>query len=127
MRIYVAAPWINKSEARAAAETLEKKGHTITEKWWEHPEVDGYLRANCNDNDREELAYQAAQDVTGVLSADAFVLLNLGKSEGKSVETGIAIISEVPRLILIGGKSNLFHYLGPWEEFNSIEQAAEVL
>lgn len=127
MRVYVAAPWICKPEAMKAGQLIEAKGHLITENWWEHPEVFGYLQDTLSQVDEDELAEQAWADVAGVINADVFFLVNLSKSEGKAVETGIALISQIPRLILVGKKSNLFHYLGPWETFETVEAAVEAL
>lgn len=127
MRVYVAAPWTRKSEAQHYADALEAAGHTITKKWWEHREVPGYLDPAIGEAELAELEQQAKEDVEGVLNAQAFVLLNLEKSEGKSVETGLAFASAafyvngatnsgVSRFILVGGKSNLFHYAPVWED-----------
>lgn len=126
MRIYVAAPWTRKAEAAAMGVALENAGHTITKKWWEHREVPGYLTTGLHPDENQELIQQAMEDIQGVLNADALVLLNLEKSEGKAVETGVAVTSAlllsfghtergVSRMILLGGKTNLFHYLPTWE------------
>src|SRR4051812_45878131 len=126
MRIYVASPWTRKADAKLYADALEAAGHTITKKWWEHREVPGYLDPAIGQEELAELAQQAKEDMRGVLTADALVLLNLEKSEGKSVETGLAFASAamwgngftqtgVGRFILVGGKSNLFHYAPVWE------------
>lgn len=119
MKVYIAAPWGNKSEAKRAADLFEAAGHTITKKWWEHPEVPGYL---VNDEDNAELDEQAEQDMWGVIDAQVFVLLNLGKSEGKAVETGFAIMGK-GKLFLVGKRSNLFHYLPYWTIVSSVEEA----
>ena len=108
MRIYIAAPWTHKADAARVASLLEAAGHTITKRWWEHREVPGYLTADHSNDD--ELTEQALQDIDGVLTADVFVLLNYEKSEGKAVETGIALAVGIP-IIVVGGRSNLFHYL----------------
>ena len=124
MKVYVAAPWINKDEARAAAERLEAAGHTITKRWWEHREVPGYL-TDDHSNDAE-LTQQAIEDVDGVLASHVFVLLNLGKSEGKAVETGIAIMQNLP-IFVIGGKSNLFHYFPGVREVDTLDDVIAAL
>lgn len=107
MKIYVAAPWTHKAEAKAVAEQLEAAGHTITKRWWEHREVPGYLTDDTSND--EELRQQAIEDVDGVIEAHVFVLLNLAKSEGKAVETGVALLQNLPVFVLYG-RSNLFHY-----------------
>lgn len=106
-----------KSNAKIIGEELEQLGHIITKKWWDHREVPTYL-TDDHSNDAE-LVRQAWEDYNGVVAADAFVLLNWEKSEGKAVETGFALMEADRRdegydLHLVGGKSNLFHYIGNW-------------
>lgn len=108
MKVYIAAPWTRKALAASYAAVLEASGHTITKRWWEHREVPGYL-TDDHTNDAE-LAQQALEDIDGVLAADVFVLLNLEKSEGKAVETGIALAAGIP-IVVVGPRSNIFHYL----------------
>lgn len=112
MRIYVAAPWINKAEAAAAAEAFEQAGFEITERWWLHPETTNH----------DELVAQAFKDVQGILDAQLMVVLQLGPSEGKAVETGIAMMAMVPVVVVnsageggrgIGKAANLFQVLLP--------------
>lgn len=138
MRIYVAAPWTHKDDAKTYADALEAAGHTITKKWWEHREVPGYLDPTIGGDELAELAQQSKEDMQGVLTADAFVLLNLEKSEGKAVETGMAFASAVMlahglaqtgvvAFVLVGGKSNLFHYAPMWQEAVTVEDVVRVL
>lgn len=118
-RVYIAAPWVSKDVARIAGAAFEQAGFEITKKWWEHRDVD------MEDSESaQELYEQADEDITGVLSADVFVLLNLGKSEGKAVETGIALSEGLP-MILVGKRSNLFHFLPCWTIVDTINQAIE--
>jgi nucleoside 2-deoxyribosyltransferase len=108
MKVYIAAPWTHKADAARTAAMLEAAGHEVTKRWWEHREVPGYLTDDhANDG---ELREQAEEDVQGVCDADVFVLLNYAKSEGKAVETGVAIACGIP-IIVVGRRSNLFHYL----------------
>jgi nucleoside 2-deoxyribosyltransferase len=100
MRLYIAAPWTHKPDAAAAATRAIARGHSITKPWWLHRET----------RDEEELMQQAVEDINGVQDADAFILLNLEKSEGKAVETGLALAAGI-RIIVVGAPSNLFHHL----------------
>lgn len=139
MKVYVAAPWTCKEDAKRYADALEAAGHTITKKWWEHREVPGYLDPGISVPSRKELEQQAAEDVAGVLDAEAFVLLNLEKSEGKAVETGVAITSAlllayghttkgVSTFIIVGEhRTNLFHYVPLWESAETIEDVVALL
>jgi nucleoside 2-deoxyribosyltransferase len=63
---------------------------------------------------------QAYQDIADVRRADVLVVLNLQKSEGKAVETGIAIAAGIP-VISVGPRSNIFQALGA--EVATVEDA----
>lgn len=113
MKVYLAAPWVERESLPAIARVFEGAGHTITERWWEHDDVPGYPN-NTTEADDKELANQAIKDFQGVLTADVMVLINSAKSEGKAVETGIAIAAGMP-VIVVGVKSNIFHWMLPEE------------
>ena len=119
MRIYIAAPWIHREVAASWSFALEVEGHSISYKWWEH-EGKGW------EEDDEELARQAENDIAGVLSADLMLLMNSLKSEGKAVEQGVAIVRGIP-IIAVGvrrGESlNVFHFLPNYTWVGSLEEA----
>lgn len=109
MKVYIAAPWAARDDIWDIARQVEKAGHEITHKWWTYPDApeDGskdtndYLRG-CGD-----------ADIKGVKSADAVLLINSMKSEGKAVEQGIAIALNKP-IIAVGVRGelskNVFHH-----------------
>lgn len=118
MKVYVAAPWVRRQEAADVAAELARRGCTILHDWWNH---------EAGDHDYAELQRLAALDRDAVLRCDLFVLLNLEKSEGKAVETGLAIgrFKESGRPLLIGvgpRYSNIFQYLGDWLWFDSVQE-----
>ena len=83
MRIYVAAKWEEKDQARRLMTLLEQHGHTITYDW-----------TQCSVCDAE----QAQKDRQGVMSADAFVGLferDLAYC-GAIAEFGMACAREIP-------------------------------
>lgn len=125
MKVYIAAPWIHKEAARAASKLIEDLGWLVTEKWWDHVDVNG-----CADKDAEELLDQARRDIKGVERADVLLLLNLSKSEGKAVEQGIAIASGVP-IVGVGTRGehslNVFHFLPDYTWFTTVEEAVNAL
>ena len=112
MRIYLAAPWDARDRVVEFASLLEQAGHSITEKWWLHHDVGAYPHTAVG-KDLDELRHQAFKDILGVKNADRFVLLQLGKSEGKAVETGIALECRIPICVFSPEAiyGNLFHYL----------------
>lgn len=121
-RIYIAAPWEDRALVPAIAATLEKKGYVITHKWWifegEEEDVTWGFKQEC-----------ARLDVRGVQTADAVLLLNSKKSEGKATEQGIAIAFGIP-IIIIGDKSkrcNIFQTLDSFIWVNNLQEALQKL
>lgn len=124
MKIYLAAPWVDRNAMPECASLLEKDGHTITHKWWA-VEAAPY-------NERTDLQRQghALQDVNGVAEADVVLLVNSGKSEGKAVEQGIAIALGIPIIgIGIAGEhsKNIFHWLSIYTWVKTFHEAQELL
>jgi nucleoside 2-deoxyribosyltransferase len=122
LRVYIAAPWVRRDEAKAVGERLIAAGHEVTSRWFQH-------QGDPNDStgstlDQIEVRRQAGEDVIDVCRADALVVLNLEKSEGKAVETGIAIANGIP-VISVGKRSNIFQSLG-WE-VETVDDALLVL
>jgi len=118
VKVYVAAPWVRKSDAIAAGQQLEKNGFEVTSRWFHH-------EGNPSDptgstSPLESIQDQARQDIDDVLRADVLVVLNLEKSEGKAVETGLAIGASIP-VISVGSRSNIFQTLGV--EVQTLEDA----
>src|SRR3990167_2826242 len=111
MKIYLAAPWVAKEEARWTAQRLVSAGHKITKPWWEHREVAGYP-GPVKGPALDELIQQAWEDWEGVVSADRVVVLQLAKSEGKAFETGLAAAYRIPICVVSpsGEHGNLFQY-----------------
>lgn len=125
MRVYVAAPWVDREMAKDVALTFELAGHEVTERWWLHPDVPGYP-LDVTPEEHEELAEQAVRDFIGVVRAHVVVLLNTGKSEGKAVETGVAMAGNKP-VVLVGDRSNIFHFLPNVFQVADVDAALELL
>jgi len=122
LKVYIAAPWVRREEAKAVGEQLVAAGHDITSRWFQH-------QGDPNDStgsalDPKEVRRQAREDISDVFRADALVVLNLEKSEGKAVETGIAIALDTP-VISVGKRSNIFQSLA--YEVENVEEALTVL
>jgi len=125
MKIYIAAPWKDKELMPGIAERVEGAGHMITHKWWElesAPEGDW--------SNTSVLRQQAMNDVRGVKNADLVLVLNTAKSEGKSLEQGVAIADNKP-IIIVGVRGefsmNVFHYLDNYRWVENLGDALEVL
>ena len=105
MKVYIAAPWIERDWIRVFAQQFDDRGITITHRWWD-------VEGDFADHPRMQLC--AKCDVQGVRNADVLVLYDAHKSEGKAVEQGIAIALNKPIVALgvIGAQSqNVFHHL----------------
>lgn len=128
MNVYIAAPWKDRVTMPDVAAQLENAGHTITHKWW--------LTENGGDvpvrgDDRTTfMSEMANQDFDGVMSADIVVLINSCKSEGKSVEQGIALAFDKD-IIAVGKRgefsNNVFHYMDNYIWVDSVEEAIKEL
>jgi nucleoside 2-deoxyribosyltransferase len=113
MKVYVAAPWVRKAEARQVANTLLSEGHDVISRWlWLHGDSD----------DPVTLANEAQNDIDDLDAADVLLLVNLEQSEGKAVETGVMLAQGKP-VVVIGGRSNIFHHLPRIHHVHTIDQA----
>ena len=112
MKIYLAAPWGYRFDAAMFGEMLVKAGHTLTEPWWNHREVGGYP-GPPNGAQQIELTEQADKDWDGVEACDVMVVLQLGLSEGKAVEQGLALAYDKPIIVVSpeDKRGHIFHYM----------------
>ena len=124
-RIYVAGPWLHRAEASDIAATLTANGYDVTMDWW------NYELGEQEAEDKAAFRRMCAEkDACGVRTADAVVLLNSTKSEGKATEQGIAIALGIP-IIAIGKlgelSHNVFHYLPQYHWVNDLYEAVAKL
>ncbi len=124
MRIYIAAPWVRRPEAIEVGKRFAAAGHTLTCRWFYHESDGDPTDATGVTCSSESIRKQAYEDITDVQRADVLVVLNLQKSEGKAVETGIAIAGGIP-VVSVGPRSNIFQALG--YEVETVEEAIRVV
>ena len=116
--IYIAAPWIYRAEAAAAADYLTSQGFTITSRW---------IRGHGNTNDPLKLQEDARHDLTDLCNSEALVLLNLGLSDGKATELGMAIMRNM-RIVVVGSKNgNIFYHLLQVTNVNTLAEVPKAL
>lgn len=122
LKLYIAAPWIDREKMEDITKLFENKGHTITHKWWIQEGGPAYEGAGRE----SELRSYALKDFEGVANSDVVVVMNTSKSEGKATEQGIALALNKP-IIIVGerGKEskNVFHYLENYTWIPTIDQA----
>jgi hypothetical protein len=114
LRIYLAAPWQHKTEAKQVAQQFRDAGFDISSRWHDkhHEGADG-------DKDTALLAQEASDDLFDLLNSDGMVILQLVKSEGKAFEQGFLIAASQytglnNKLIVVsadGTRGNVFQYL----------------
>lgn len=107
MKVYLAAPWRQQARARRVAEFFESAGMEITSSWLSH--APGGDSAGTGVPVRE-LQEQAHRDISDILRSDYMIVLNYEKSEGKAVETGIALQAGIT-VVSVGPRSNIFQTL----------------
>lgn len=101
MKIYVAAPYPDRDSAIVVMHMLEAQGHVVTSRWLKSP---------------DELADEhARKDLDDVAEADVLLAINGRDWEnagtgGRHVELGYAIALG-KEIVLMGRRSNIFHYL----------------
>lgn len=112
MKLYIAGPWVDRDAVNVEAQKFRDAGHTVDCRWLTlHTEVGQSSGDALNQDEHQEfLREQALNDIEDLLNSELLVLINSAKSEGKAVETGIAITALIP-IILIGKRSNIFHTL----------------
>ena len=132
--VYVASAWVTGDKALEARDKLIRAGFDVTSRWLERvgvevpaacPGYDYTKDANYMTNHARE---ESLKDIEDVKRADAVVVVNLAKSEGKAVETGLAIAFGIP-VIVVGEKSNTFHSLSApaMRVVSTVEDAIELL
>lgn len=118
MKVYLAAPWRQKARARRVAEQFEAAGLEITASWLAHPIGGDSAGTGIPIGELQEPAHR---DISDILRSDYFVVLNYEKSEGKAVETGIALQAGIS-IVSVGPRSNIFQTLT-----HQVETAEEAL
>lgn len=100
--VYVAAPWIHREAAKKFRDDLVARGVEVTSRWLDH---------HGDSTDPMILRREAQNDWEDVKRAEALVILNITKSEGKATEQGLAL--QMGKKIIGVGKprNNIFHHL----------------
>lgn len=121
-RIYLAAPWVYRVEAREAKQALVNAGLSVVSGWTEREEGNGTY-----DQDAAFLQHHAKLDADEVQAADTLVILNLTKSEGKASEMGMAL-AQGKRVVLVGPRTgNIFYHLPEVEQVDTLDAAIALL
>lgn len=114
MRVYLAAPWSHRADARAARDRIQAAGHIVNDRWLDVDET------------TTTEAQEAEHDVMDLMMSEALIVLNLAKSEGKACETGMALMAGLP-VISVGQGSNIFLKLAQVHRVETLHEAITVL
>ncbi len=120
MRLYIACPWRHKGAAVMTAALLREKGHTIVSRWHDVPS-DG-TKSDGSDTAPDVCLQEAKNDIKDINACDLMLVLNMEVSEGKAFEQGYAYDCG-KHIMVVGKRSNVFHYLPDIVVVSSIHEA----
>lgn len=132
LKVYIACAWIKGEEAIEARAAAVKAGLEVTSRWIDRVPAknldttyDYTKDVQYSDEDHQR---EAARDFDDIDNCDWFILINSAKSEGKVVETGIALAMGRP-IVVVGPKTNTFLYFTPPDMYhvNTIAEAIDVV
>jgi hypothetical protein len=126
--IYLAARYSRHDEMKEIGDTLTMLGHTVTSRWIQgHHQLDG---------ERHDEAHKfAREDLEDVLEADWLISFTEEISDvpvkrpskgGRHVEFGVALIAGL-RMILVGPREHVFHYLDGVEQYDDLPSLLDAL
>lgn len=115
MWIYLAAPWANRTEARAARDVLVAAGVHVVSRW---------LDVNETQTTQQQ---EATNDIVDILRADALIVLNLSLSEGKAWEQGYAYAMDIPIIVVGGPIRCVFQHLDQITKVETLDDAIDAL
>ena len=121
MKIYLAARYNRYQEMQSVAADLLAEGHTITSRW-----ISGSHGASDSDVGGLELTRFAEEDLEDLKTAHLVVSFTeepkalTSSRGGRHVELGFALALG-KRVIIIGSRENVFHYLPEVEHYDSYQ------
>jgi hypothetical protein len=118
VKVYIAAPFPLRSDAVRLMEYLEAHGHVVTSTWLRIHDM-----PNCDDSARLDLADVARSDALIALNPPGWEEKGTG---GRHVEFGCAVTLG-KLVVLLGARTNVFHFLSDIEVVSSQEAARVAL
>ena len=126
LRIYLSGQFEDVTLLRRVRDDLTRHGFVITSRWLNGDSLEPATASAGEEGSTARLVSIASQDLEDIESADVVVVFNpdvartIGRG-GRHVETGYALARAKP-VILVGVRSNVFHWLptvaviDKWEE-----------
>jgi nucleoside 2-deoxyribosyltransferase len=115
--VYIAAPWPLKTEAQRIAAVLRAQDIEVTSRWLVA------LSENSHENAVIDLDDIARSDVFLALNPESWADKGTG---GRHFEAGFALAMD-KRLVLLGMKTNVFHYLNQIRVVSTLREAIAVI
>lgn len=122
MKIYVAGPWVHKSDLKVIADQLRYEGFEVTSRWH-----DTTLNSNIYEAAPRVMQDEAQKDYDDLTKADTIVYMNLTKSEGKATELGIGLARGYTIYAVGGRQGNVFLHMPQIIHFNTFNEVMETL
>lgn len=132
MKVYLAAPWSFKEQAKIVKKIFVDAGFDVVSRWIDlHvPKPENSIELGWAEANEEIMRREAYNDIEDVKECDVLVLMNIQprnfESTGKAVETGIALILD-KKVVLVGDKTNVFHYHDNVTQVNGVTEAIDFL
>lgn len=131
IKVYLAGPWSYKEQMKVIKKVFEDAGFNVVSRWIDlHVEKPDEAQGGWAEANEAIMKREAVNDIEDVKDAAVLVLLNIQprgqESTGKAVETGLAIAWNKP-VILVGDKTNVFHYLDSVFQVDGITQAIDTI
>lgn len=129
MRVYIAARYSRREEASFYATVLREAGHIVTSDW--HEETQYAPTVTMKEIPDADLIFMANRDIEQLANAGAVLFLSESPEQpivrgARHVEFGYAL-AMAKRIIVIGPKENIFHYLPSIEHAPRLAEALDLL
>jgi hypothetical protein len=116
MNIYLAANYERRLEIAEYAKLLYEDGHIVTSRWL------------TGEGEQRSEEWCAEQDLRDLAKSNCQINFTTGEPSrgGRQVEFGYGIALE-HRLVLVGPREHVFHHIQGVEQYNTFEEARQVL
>lgn len=121
--VYLASRYSLKDEMKAHAEELGDYGINVTSRWLAEPHA---LNTKLSDITPELSREYALLDLEDIINSDTIIFFsedpnNQPPRGGRHFEAGVAFANGL-RMVAIGPKENIFHFLPQFTHYNSFAE-----
>ncbi|MCH7655733.1 MAG: hypothetical protein IIC95_07085 [Chloroflexi bacterium] len=121
MNVYLAARFSRRKEMQAYADDLIALGHRVSARWVVGPPQSSHHPDQVSGHSKAYEERVSVEDLKDVAEADCIICFSEQPREtntrgGRHVEFGLAVAAD-KRIILVGPRENVFHFLPVVENF----------